>query len=1087
MKKRVFSVKLIALLLIAFVLSATVVAISADEPVGDYDHSRPSSEHNVVLSGDELLSLYGVSISDVERAYLTKYSRIFLSYDDAVTTSSVVCEADGDSLSVTLYDYYYTAANGVELAWVPTSVSFGEREPITPTLLSEHTYSVTIEGVTAEERSSEAKLNVEFSREFVISASDMTFLMNQAYNDAVGWTSYSDYLADMAQYDADYITYTKYLEEKYVYDDALADYNRYLAELDAYNKAVENNERYDEAMAEYIAALAEYQEYLDELAGYEDECDEYEAYLAATKKLQDQLSAIEATLIKMTDDRTVYAAIMGGTVSEVLDNKDVIVGPLIGASAEVVDAAGVATEKLRVLLKAYFSYGKAFENYEDKYAYYAAHYEEFRDNFILLLRSLENLYKNEKVGSYIASEGKDWKYVILLAQLSQISNALSDGIIYSYDGTCVLDANHRVKYGKTTISFAEILENKVYLVDTGAASPDPNGYPAYMAEPTKPEYMPQPVRPERVEVPAKPDAVDEPTPPELVEEPTLPTEVAPPIPLSDSTAIPDEALALIDDLSRGLLTQRSAAATPLTLSYTKSVTKEVFNPDTHTVAFYDLDGNFISSTTVDSGTLAVYEGELPSKPMDAECTYSFDFWHEEGQDTPAALTSVLRDMKLYPSFRSSPRKYDVTFNIDGSKTTLAFDYGSLPLFTSPVLKADDEYREYVFSGWDRELQPVKESTEYTAVFAPRLLVPLPNGSGARVYATAYYYNVDTTGSGTCLVDVATVLSRIAASTGKGLLLKTDYGDLTMSYTTALAMHRNADTRISIAASNIPYGCKYRVFIGDASGFDGEYYRMTVSMPYSELDTGAARLKYVGADGASNYVPHNTSMQKVSFTLSTEHEYIYAVERELSVIPPKLVTLSVDRVAARPGETVKFTLDFDPWVEIKKIYLKYADGTEEVLEIDADSFTMPDSDVAIGVSVSLRDYTVVFKNGDRVIASYTLKYGDTITVPKDPSMLEDGTYSYTFIGWGADRSTTPAEISTVSRSVIYTALYDRELLPEREPEGLLISPKVLRLLIAGAIALGMVAAVVIPSLVISVVFIIKSRKMRIRVSKNCDKR
>ena len=66
---------------------------------------------------------------------------------------------------------------------------------------------------------------------------------------------------------------------------------------------------------------------------------------------------------------------------------------------------------------------------------------------------------------------------------------------------------------------------------------------------------------------------------------------------------------------------------------------------------------------------------------------------------------------------------------------------------------------------------------------------------------------------------------------------------------------------------------------------------------------------------------------------------------------------------------------------------------------------------------LRSYTVTFLNEDGTeIVSTAYHYGDTVTVPANPSKAENAQYSYAFSGW------TPDVETTVKGNATYQATY-----------------------------------------------------------------
>ncbi len=63
-----------------------------------------------------------------------------------------------------------------------------------------------------------------------------------------------------------------------------------------------------------------------------------------------------------------------------------------------------------------------------------------------------------------------------------------------------------------------------------------------------------------------------------------------------------------------------------------------------------------------------------------------------------------------------PKKYTVTFVVDGVSTYERVEEGKMPVFTGSTDKEKDENGYYNFSGWDKEIVPVTENVTYTAQY-----------------------------------------------------------------------------------------------------------------------------------------------------------------------------------------------------------------------------------------------------------------------------------------------------------------------------------------------------------------------------------
>ena len=137
-----------------------------------------------------------------------------------------------------------------------------------------------------------------------------------------------------------------------------------------------------------------------------------------------------------------------------------------------------------------------------------------------------------------------------------------------------------------------------------------------------------------------------------------------------------------------------------------------FAPNKHIITFLNWDNSELYKAEFDYGTTPVYGGPVPTKPADAQYTYTFDSWSPnihpvEGDDVYTAV------------FAQTINQYTVTFkNYDGSvlqSTSVA--YGDVPVYSgaTPVKPSTDQYT-YTFTGWDKEIAAVTGDIVYTAQF-----------------------------------------------------------------------------------------------------------------------------------------------------------------------------------------------------------------------------------------------------------------------------------------------------------------------------------------------------------------------------------
>lgn len=1088
-----------ALFLVALLTAAALPVLAAGEGT---DLSRPASSHNATVSSADIVEYFiGEGITDAERKYLEKHGGVSLKFDKGITTSYVNAEYCDGSVTVRAVEYTYTAADGTAVSWIPKALSVGGKS--TDFTLGSGDYLATVSGLTEDDS---LTATVTYTLDISVSTETVNRLVNLAYNDVsairaeieagyaeydrllreyeAGVIAYDEYLALMAQYELDFAAYTDYLSKKKIYDDAKEEYEAYLADLDEYRAALRAEEEYNAALAEYNSALEAYNNYVSELDVYNARLAEYNDYLEKMAVVDAQLAALDAFWLPMTDGRTAEGAINGSLVTEVLEgNRDLFEGNTFKVDACLIDDAGEATRELRILLSDY----RKNTDKISKYQFYISNHEAFRSYTVLLLQSLDELYNYDKVRSGINLKNTTYprKYEILVAQLAVIANALNDGPVYSYwaayhdtkctTAGCTLSSHAKNRYvinestaiHKNTVS--QMLEGKTYLADTENASPLSGGVPIEVAEPTAPEVKEKPTKPVAPTVPAKPTEAQNPgEAPTPVTEPTRPTE--PEVPTEPTEYIPEaEKSAVLELYDSGRLSRREEVTGECVYTATATVEKKLFGAYTVTVFFYSEGGELLYATAVDGGTRADFIGNIPTKNEDDRATYTFSHW-VDSDGNAADLSAVTHDLVLYPSFSEHIKSYGITFNIDGKETVVNTPCGEIPVFDGTPTRMDDEYSEFTFAGWDRELSSVTGETTYYATFTSKYILPLNTG-GAKITDDGTNILVECADPFTRELDLSGVIARATEGKVRGAVIDTRIFDLTLSYATLLEMKAAGDTTLRLELAKrgeYTYFCSVNAGEGD--------YRMRVSLPCT-FENGRQLRLYHTADGERTNVLYVKTADTVEFTLTTKIRYTVSEEYDLGVISNPLVTLAPLANNVARGATVRLDLTVPNGIMLDRLYLVYPDGTEE--DITGDSFVMPASDVTVCVKASYIEYLITFVSADKTIVTYKHRYGDTVTPPPDPTRPSDGEYRYYFASWSG-------KFTPVTENRTYYAQYERvPIPPKEEPDGLRISDSVLGLIVAAVAFVSMMLLAVIPASVCAIVLGVRERKLYLRKPKKTD--
>ena len=1058
------ALKLASILLGAILLFAPIFGVAAE-----VDLSRPGSEHNRVQSRGEILSyLIGESLCDEEIEYLDSLPEddaFSIVYDVGIPSSvfSVIYDDENKELSVYAKPYSYTTVDSRPVEWIPT-LAVAKDSSSSLTLLDNGIYFAKLTGVDG---SVDKNVEVKYTLDLTLTPEMANSLINRAYNDAPrikeahalacrehesAVALYNDYLERLDEYNEKLSDYEKYVAEYTEYSEALLEYNAYLQDLAEYEEASAAYAAYLVALSEYEENCSLYAEYLNRYKIYSAEYDKYKAYLSAAAPYRSQLAAVDLADRRMTHlNRSARSAINGGTVDTVLAQKDTLESPIVNAPGLVIDMAGDATERVRVLMDDYF----ALETEEAKYAYYAAYYEDFRDNFVNLFISLDYLYRVGPIRAYIYERERDEKYRILLAELYYVATALSDTPVMSVpkemvEGTNGADGYKQFTYTSSYLtadgySPVEILSQKP-IEDTNKAQPYEAAFPTAVAEPVAPDPVSEPVKPATVQPPHKvvevqnpgeaPIPVDDPgEAPELVPDP------------GPAPVLSPEQIGVIEAYEAGNLSFSNELFTnDVIFTVERNIRKNFVDPTFATVTFMDMDSAELYSVTVERGSVVLYEGLLPKKTEDVRTSYEFAGW-VDSEGNAVSLDAVVSDLILYPAFREILKIYTVTVNVDGKVMTYDLHYGDIPPLPSSPEKADDGLWKYPFIGWDKDASEVTEDTTYTAIFGKEYLIPM-SGGGAHLGFTDGVPTADYSSGFDSEFDITELLLRAYGKTGATLI--TRYGEIRLPYLTVKELSDHGVTKLKLTATEGRGSYSYSI---SALNKDGASQPVTkeasVSFP-SALEPNDRLRLYTVSDGVRNYSRFTSENGILSFSISFGELYVCEYEYSVIAASSDLVSLKIDGNAFSAGSSVGVEVVLGKGLRLTRLYYRTSSGEE--CELDSTRFTMPSEDIVLYAEVDYVYYKISFVSDGRTVRTILCKEGDIPSAPEQPKKLGEKGYGYTFVGWSP-------EVSEAEEDVVYTAVFERfEITAQEDKAATEEQLKTSYIIVGAAIALLVIAGV-----------------------------
>ena len=196
--------------------------------------------------------------------------------------------------------------------------------------------------------------------------------------------------------------------------------------------------------------------------------------------------------------------------------------------------------------------------------------------------------------------------------------------------------------------------------------------------------------------------------------------------------------------------------------------------------------------------------------------------------------------------------------------------------------------------------------------------------------------------------------------------------------------------------------KLSYIVGEELDLSGGYFRVTFVSDDSYFEDVPMEQEMIS--GYDNQIP---GFQTLTATYESYSANLVVRVVEKNIISLKIHTLP-EKLVFRGGLD---TLDTTGG----QLYIRYEDGTEEIMTILPEMVTNFDNTVAgkqkltvayknytVSYEVEIIKATVEFRNADgTVLSSAQYLWGETVTVPANPTKAADNTYTYTFTGWDKD--------------------------------------------------------------------------------------
>ncbi len=408
------------------------------------------------------------------------------------------------------------------------------------------------------------------------------------------------------------------------------------------------------------------------------------------------------------------------------------------------------------------------------------------------------------------------------------------------------------------------------------------------------------------------------------------------------------------------------------------------------VVFKDFDGTTLKDVEkYDYGTSAsdIAKPSNPIRENTAQYTYAFKGWNP-------VVSDVTEDMDYVAEYDSTLQNYTITFVNDSEMLqSTNVDYGVMPTYdgATPVKVATAKYT-YVFRGWNPAIETVSKSATYTAVFdsvVNKYVITFMDGNTELQSSEVEYGTMPTPPTVTLPENTAQYTYSFGG-----------WDKEVVSVTGAATYSAVIDRTVN----------KYRVVFKD---FDGTTLKDVEKYDYGTSASDIAK--------PSNPIRENTA------------QYTYAFKGWNPVVSD--VTEDMDYVAEYDSTlqnyTITFVNDSETLQSSEFVYgaiPSYKGSVPTKKETRKCAYTFKGWSPAItavtGAATykavfdsTIQKYVVVFKNGDALLQTITVAYGEIPKYTGDtPTKETTNDYSYEFVGWSP-------KVEPIAKETEFYAVFD----------------------------------------------------------------